>query len=226
MGDLPVETTGARRAAPETSELPGARRVRRPLVATLAFLLAVPVLAAVYESRPAPYGDHFTAGARYTRDGRHPLAVLRARGDAITLWDDGLVTAADGSAVRWHRALPASAHWLPAQGGTGVLRPLGRGLLAVVTPPRIAAYRIADGDLRWVVPARGGCAFAPERAVRHAAGALLVAQLCPEPAWTVPAHRRGRPGPDRPCTVRRLGDSLAGGRPEHPNTEKVVARPR
>ncbi|MCX4879874.1 MULTISPECIES: hypothetical protein [unclassified Streptomyces] len=225
MGDLPVETTGARRAAPETSELPGARRVRRPLVATLAFLLAVPVLAAVYESRPAPYGDHFTAGARYTRDGRHPLAVLRARGDAITLWDDGLVTAADGSAVRWHRALPASADWLPAQGGTGVLRPLGRGLLAVVTPPRIAAYRIADGDLRWVVPARGGCAFAPERAVRHAAGALLVAQLCPESAWTsqlIAVDELGR------TTLHRapLGDSLAGGRPEHPNTEKVVAQPR
>lgn len=225
VGDLPVETKGARHATPETSELRGARRVPRRLVATLALLLAVPVLAAVHESRPAPYGDHFTAGAHYTRDGRRPLTVLHARGDTITLWDDGLVTAADGASVRWHRALPASADWLPARGGTGVLRPLGRGILAVVTPPRIAAYRIADGDLRWVVPARGGCAFAPERAVRHAAGALLVAQPCPESAWTsqlIAVDDLGRITPHRAS----LGNGRPDGRPEHPNTEKVVAQPR
>ncbi|MET9968103.1 hypothetical protein ABZZ80_19805 [Streptomyces sp. NPDC006356] len=83
-----------------------------------------------------------------TREGRHPLTSLHARGDVITLWGDGLVTGTDGRTVRRHRALPAPGDWLPAHGDTGVLRPLGHGMPAVVTPRRIAAYRIADGDLR------------------------------------------------------------------------------
>jgi hypothetical protein len=166
---------------------------------------------------------------RHTRDGRRPLALLPARGEAITLWDDGLVTDTDGHRVRWHRALPAAAGWLRARGGTGVLRPLGRGMLAVVTPRRVMAYRLADGDLRWVLPARPGCAYAPERAVRHS-GALLLAQPCaPSAAWTaqlVAVDDLGRIAPGR----RPLGNDLPpgppGGRTEHQNAEKVVAPPR
>ncbi|WP_063762132.1 hypothetical protein [Streptomyces bicolor] len=125
---------------------------------------------------------------RYTREGRRPLTSLpltspHARVDVITLWDDGMVTDTDGRTVRWHRALPAARDWLAAHGGAGVLRPLGRGMLAVVTPRRVFAYRIADGDLRWVLPAREGCAFEPARAEHHGE-VLLLAQPCPRAAWT------------------------------------------
>ncbi|MEV6944275.1 hypothetical protein AB0N07_20155 [Streptomyces sp. NPDC051172] len=186
--------------------------------------MAVPVLAALHATRPAPYGDRFATHAYYAREGRQPLAVRPARGEAVTLWDDGLVTAHDGTSVRRHRALPAADDWLPAQGGTGVLCLLGRGILAVVTPPRIAAYRLADGDLRWVVPAHEGCVFPPGRAVRHA-GALIVAQPCPAAAWTsqlIAVDDLGRITPHR----TPLGNDVPGRRPEHPNTEKVLARPR
>ncbi|MEU2425771.1 hypothetical protein ABZ619_33005 [Streptomyces sp. NPDC007851] len=210
-------------------------------------LLLVLLLGAADRVRPAPYGDHLVPGPpahsarargdvveayegrgprwRYARVGRRPLSVLPTRGQAITLWDDGLVTDTDGRSVRWHRALPAAADWLPAQGGTGVLRPLGRGMLAVVTPARIAAYRIADGDLRWVLPARPGCGFRPERAVRHG-GALLVAQPCAHGTWTaqlVAVDDLGGIAPHR----SPLGNAPpATGRPEHPYTEKALASPR
>ncbi|MGW1609667.1 hypothetical protein ACWCQZ_09755 [Streptomyces sp. NPDC002285] len=121
---------------------------------------------------------------RYAREGRRPLGSLHARGEVITLWDDGMVTATDGRSVRWHRALPAAGEWLPDHGGAGVLHALGRGMLAVVTPHRVAAYRIADGDLRWVLPAREGCAFEPARAVRHGK-TLLLTQPCTRPVLTV-----------------------------------------
>ncbi|MGW3634487.1 hypothetical protein ACWD7F_30800 [Streptomyces sp. NPDC005122] len=133
--------------------------------------------------------DAATGRARWTyaREGHRPLAVLPARGHAIALWDDGLVTDTtrrDGSAVRWHRALPQAARWLAGHEATGVLRLLGDGMLAVITPERVAAYRVADGDLRWVLPARPGCRFAPARAVRHGA-VLLIARPCPaEDRWT------------------------------------------
>ncbi|MGW2227531.1 hypothetical protein [Streptomyces formicae] len=129
----------------------------------------------------------------YAREGRRPLKTLGAPGHAFTLWSDGLVTdtaRADGGSVRWHRAAPGSAAWLrgaAARGGAGVLQPLtpGARMLAVVTPHRVAAYRAVDGDLRWVLPARPGCAFVPSRAVRTR-GALLVAQPCASPgaSWT------------------------------------------
>ncbi|WP_406328944.1 hypothetical protein [Streptomyces sp. NBC_00203] len=166
----------------------------------------------------------------YTREGRRPLGVLPARGDAIALWDDGLVTATvrgDGSAVRWHRALPGAAPWLAAHGGAGVLRALGPRMLAVVTPRRIAAYRIADGDLRWLLPARRGCAFVPARAVRDRA-ALLIAQPCAATdSWTgeiIAVDDLGRITPDR----TPLGSDRRGERHslEHAHTGKVVARPR
>ncbi|MDF3148466.1 hypothetical protein, partial [Streptomyces sp. T21Q-yed] len=198
---------------------------------------------------PQPTATHFrTLGAgieaydartgethwRYTREDRRPrmsLPVrmpLHARVDVITLWDDGMVTDTDGRSVRWHRALPAADEWLPAQGGTGVLRPLGRGVLAVVTPRRVSAYRIADGDLRWVLPAREGCAFEPARAEHHGR-ALLIAQPCAHAAWTaqlIAVDDLGRIAPHR----RPLGNEVVqdGGRPrpEHLNPEKVVARHR
>jgi len=217
----PIEVTEPNPAAPSRTRPPALRRL---LPTALALLVAAPVLAALHAVRPAPYGDHFAAHAHYAREGHRPLAVLSARGDTVTLWDDGVVTAHDGASVRWHRALPAAGDWLPAHGGTGVLRPLGRGILAVVTPPRIAGYRLADGDLRWVVPAREGCVFTPERAVRHA-GALIVAQPCPAAPWTsqlIAVDDLGRITPHR----TPLGNDVPGRRPEHPNTEKVLARPR
>ena len=165
---------------------------------------------------------------RYAREGRRPLTSMHARGDAITLWDDGLVTATDGRTVRWHRALPAPGDWLPAHGATGVLRALGHGMLAVVTPPRIAAYRIADGDLRWMLPAREGCAFEPERAVHHGK-ALLVAQPCPRAAWTaqlIAVDDLGRITAHRRPLGNEVPDEGGGPRLEHPHPEKVLARPR
>lgn len=166
----------------------------------------------------------------YAREGRRPLAVVPARGHAIALWDDGLVTdtaRGDGSAVRWHRALPGAARWLADHRAAGVLRPLGAQVLAVITPRRVAAYRIADGDLRWTLPARHGCAFAPERAVRHGA-ALLIAQPCAlTDSWTtelVAVDDLGRITPHRkPLANERRGERHSV---EHPQSEKVVARPR
>ncbi|WP_237773183.1 PQQ-like beta-propeller repeat protein [Streptomyces luteocolor] len=129
----------------------------------------------------------------YTREGRRPATVLAAPGHAFALWSDGLVTdtaRADGGSVRWHRAVPGGADWLrtpAARGGAGVLQPLtpDARMLAVVTPHRIAAYRTADGDLRWVLPARPGCAFEPARSVRRG-DALMIAQPCagPNTPWT------------------------------------------
>ncbi|MGW3416930.1 hypothetical protein [Streptomyces phaeochromogenes] len=169
--------------------------------------------------------DERTGELRWTygREGRRPLAVLPARGDAITLWDDGLVTATSQGAVRWHRAaLPGAADWLAAHGGAGVLRNLDRGMLAVVTPRRVTAYRVEDGDLRWVVPARRGCVFAPARAVRRGA-VLLVAQPCPGRDWTaqlIAVDDLGRITPHRTPLGNERHTS------EHPHAEKMVARPR
>jgi hypothetical protein len=96
-------------------------------------------------------------------------------------------------------------------------------MLAVVTPRRIAAYRVADGDLRWVLPARRGCAFAPARAVLHGT-ALLVAQPCPvSDSWTaeiIAVDDLGRITPHR----TPLGNERHSA--EHPHAGKVVARPR
>ncbi|MFF2849175.1 hypothetical protein ACFVT5_23030 [Streptomyces sp. NPDC058001] len=213
------------------------RRARRLLTGLLA-LVAVPLLAVAHEARPAPFGDrlalhaHVAAdravplphGWTYAREGRRPLAVVPARGHTFALWDDGLVTATtppDSTRrpphVRWHRALPDTAPWLAhpaARSGAGVLRVLGPGarMLAVVTPRRVTAYRIADGDLRWVLPAREGCAFAPSRATR-VGDALLIAQPCAGPAtdWTaqlVAVDDVGRIAPDR----NPLGNDIPGTR--------------
>ncbi|MFG3660649.1 hypothetical protein [Streptomyces sp. NPDC047706] len=241
----PTEAKPADPLAPDAS--PAAPRAPRRLPAAVtALLLTVPLLAAAHHARPAPYGDRLTVHTRvqhptpdlrirgaaveaydratgaarwhHTREGRRPLTVLPARGEAITLWDDGLVTDTDGTTVRWHRALPAAAGWLAAHGGRGVMRPLGRGILAVVTPDRIAAYRTSDGDLRWVLPARKGCAFRPERALRRS-GALLVAQPCARAAWTTQlaaVDDLGRITPHR----APLGNDASGRR------RKLLAPPR
>ncbi|MFF4351851.1 PQQ-binding-like beta-propeller repeat protein [Streptomyces sp. NPDC001530] len=260
---VPTTVSATEASAPQLPPSVGRRRTPRTfLPATLALLLAVPLLAAAHQARTAPYGDHLTVRAvharveygtrpplrttggtveaydaatgrprwTYTREGRRPLMVLPARGDAIALWDDGLVTATvrgDGSAVRWHRALPGAAPWLAAHGGTGVLRTLGARMLAVVTPQRIAAYRIADGDLRWVLPAHSGCAFEPARAVRHGS-ALLIAQPCATTdLWTgeiIAVDELGRITRNRaPLGNERRGEYHSA---EHPHTEKVVAPPR
>ncbi|GHE10103.1 hypothetical protein [Streptomyces alanosinicus] len=145
---------------------------------------------------------------RYARVGHRPVAVLAVRPEVIALWDDGLLTDTDGRSVRWHRALPDAAEWLPSHGGTGVLRSLGHGMLAVVAPPRVTAYRMADGDLRWLLPAGPSCAFRPEGAVRRGA-ALLIAQPCARGAWTgqlVALDDLGRITPDR----TPLGNDLPG----------------
>ncbi|MEU8888415.1 hypothetical protein [Streptomyces sp. NPDC048442] len=205
-----------------------ASRTARLLLPVLAAALALPLLTAAHHARPAPYGDRLTVHARgpaadpvlrigkravgaydrttgrhrwtYARTGHHPLAVHPAPGHAFTLWSDGLVTdtvRADGRAIRWHRAIPDFDGR-----AAGVLRPLDPAaeMLAVVTPRHIAGYRTADGDLRWVLLARPGCAFAADRVVRTAR-TLLVAQPCPEPAaWTdqvVPVDALGRVTPDR-----------------------------
>lgn len=219
---------------------------RRLLVGLLLAAVAAGALGVGHRVRPAPYGDRLLPGTpgewavrvrdaavtgydrrtgaprwRYARAGHRPVAVLPARGEAIALWDDGLLTDTDGRSVRWHRALPDAAEWLPDHGGAGVLRPLGRGILAVVSPRRVTAYRTADGDLRWVLPARPGCAFRPEGAVRRGT-ALLLAQPCADAAWTgqlVALDHLGRiaPGrtplgndPPRPRTVRLdAGKALA-----------------
>ncbi|CAM5559460.1 putative protein OS=Streptomyces alboniger OX=132473 GN=CP975_07760 PE=4 SV=1 [Streptomyces alboniger] len=171
----------------------------------------------------------------YTRKGRTPVTLLAAPGHAFALWSDGLVTdtARDGGSVRWHRAVPASAAWLRtpgARGGAGVLRPLAPGarMLAVVTPRRVTAYRAADGDLRWVLPARPGCAFEPARSVLRG-GALMIAQPCTAPAasWmsqviAVDDYGRVVPGrtplgngdPERGDGHGGRGDG-GGGRPEN-----------
>ncbi|WP_308402007.1 hypothetical protein [Streptomyces shenzhenensis] len=227
---------------------PPARKPFRTLLAGAVLLAAVLLLlAGAHRIRPAPYGDHLTPGPsaptarargdvveaydgrtlrwRYARVGRRPLSVLPTRGHAITVWDDGLVTDTDGRSVRWHRALPAATGWLRARGGAGVLRPLGRGVLAIVTPARIAAYRTADGDLRWVLPARAGCAFRPERAVRHGP-ALLVAQPCANAAWTAQLVAVDDLGGIAPHRAPLGNDPPGAGRPEHPRTEKALAPPR
>ncbi|MER5886348.1 PQQ-binding-like beta-propeller repeat protein [Streptomyces sp. NPDC001941] len=169
---------------------------------------AVRVRGAVVEAY-----DRASGRGRWThaRDGRRALAVLPVPGHAVALWSDGFVTdtdRADGRRVRWHRAIPDFRGR-----GTGVLQaldPYGR-MVAVVTPDRVAAYRSADGDLRWTLPARPGCAFAPARQVR-ARGALLIAQPCAGPeAWSeelVAVDDLGRIVPGR----QPLGNALPGER--------------
>ncbi|MER7171201.1 hypothetical protein [Streptomyces mesophilus] len=219
---------------------PPRRTSRLMLPLALALAAAAPLITAAHDARPAPFGDRlvrYAAAAEgearlrieggavrgydaesgrtrwtHARDGRRPLTLLPATGHAVTLWDDGLITdtVRDGSAVRWHRAIPGGAGRLRESGARGVLRALDpeARMVAVVTPQRITAYRSADGDLRWVLPARRGCAFAPERGVRHGR-AWLLAQPCAgdAAAWplqVVAVDDLGRIAPHR----RPMGNDL------------------
>ncbi|WP_189129805.1 outer membrane protein assembly factor BamB family protein [Wenjunlia tyrosinilytica] len=151
----------------------------------------------------------------YARSGRTPVHVLLTSGRAVTLWNDGVVTGTDprSASVRWHRAVPEVAGWLASHSGhrgAGVLQPLGPGgrMLAVVTPRRVAAYRLHDGDLRWVMPAHRGCSFEPSRSVRLG-GYAMIAQPC------------GDPGASWPVQVVAIGEdgkvsAERGGRPPRP----------
>ncbi|MFD6416610.1 hypothetical protein [Streptomyces sp. NPDC060194] len=193
--------------------------VRRLLLPLAAAVLLLPLLTAAHAVRAAPYGDRLTvhpaaaaepagglriegrhvrayAGGRprwtYARPGHRPLAVAPAAHHAFALWSDGMVTDTVGTRVRWHRVVPGSAR--------GALRPVdSAAVLAVVTPDRIVAFRTRDGDLRWTLPARTGCAFDPARTLGRA-GRLIVAQPCPRRAWQsglVAVDGLGRIAPDR-----------------------------
>ncbi|WP_338695146.1 hypothetical protein V2W30_09115 [Streptomyces sp. Q6] len=89
-----------------------------------------------------------------------------------------------------------------------------------MTPRRIAAYRTADGDLRWVLPARAGCAFAPADYVRRGK-AVLIAQPCTESSvpWTeriVAVDSLGRIVPRRTPLGNELPASRHPGRGGNP----------
>ncbi|MFF2527074.1 PQQ-binding-like beta-propeller repeat protein [Streptomyces liangshanensis] len=219
----------------------------RLALALLPALLALPLVTAAHHARPAPFGDRLrtyrtapgplvgpepvpraaaarveardprTGALRWThgRDGKRPVALAAVPGHVFALWSDGLVTdteRAAGASVRWHRAVPDLTT-------PGALLPLGAGdrMLAVVTPRRIAAYRTADGDLRWVLPAAEGCAFAPGRQARTR-GVLLVAQPC----------RAGGPWTTAVIAVDALGRITPGRTPlaNEPRPDKAVAAPR
>lgn len=227
----------------------GRRRAPRVALAVAAALLA-PVLAAVVPgARPAPYGDALTrrpgppaarlavrlrpdraveaydpaTGAprwRYARTGRRPLAVREIAPDAVALWDDGMVTGSDlrGGTVHWHRAVPGAA-------GRFALQPLdasGR-LFAVVSARRITAYRTRDGDLRWVLPARPGCAFRPPDPAL--AGGHRNTLVLPQPCGG--AHSAAA---TRLVAVDGLGRVAPGGSPDAPRSRtapgKLLAGPR
>ncbi|MFG3285838.1 hypothetical protein [Streptomyces sp. NPDC048111] len=142
----------------------------------------------------------------YTRRDSRPLALYRAPGHAFALWADGMITDTGPQRVRWHRAVPGLAGWLAERPGraAGVLQPLDAQarMLAVVIPERVSAFRAADGDLRWLLPAHPGCAFDPGRTARTR-GVLLVAQPCGGP---------GAPGPER-AAVDGLGRITPGRTP-------------
>ncbi|MGW2791450.1 hypothetical protein ACWC9H_16175 [Streptomyces sp. NPDC001251] len=127
--------------------------------------------------------DRDTGARRWTyrRRGSRPLALYRAPGHAFALWTDGMVTDTGPRRVRWHRAVPGLGAWLAGRPdrAAGVLQPLDADarMLAVVTPERVSAFRADDGDLRWLLPAKQGCAFDPARTA-HLRGVLLLAQPC------------------------------------------------
>ncbi|MFC5146624.1 hypothetical protein [Streptomyces aureoversilis] len=131
-------------------------------------------------------------GARrwtYARDGHHPLQARPARGAAVALWDDGLVTGTalrDGSLSVWHRGAPGWPGAPAARRAPGTLQLLGPrpGAVAVVTPRLVTAYALGDGGLRWHREAGPGCAFDASRTARRA-DVLLIARHCaPGTPWT------------------------------------------
>ncbi|MEV7615353.1 hypothetical protein [Streptomyces sp. NPDC089799] len=142
----------------------------------------------------------------YAREGRRPVAVRSAPGHAFTLWDDGMVTdtvrrAGTGDpVVRWHRTAPGAG----TEGSLASLGADGR-MLVVVTPARALGYRAEDGDLRWIVTARKGCAFRPGEAPPTVDRLLLLAQDCDDPdmPWTLRTVAVGEQGRIKPAQDRR-----------------------
>ncbi|MFG2298162.1 hypothetical protein [Streptomyces sp. NPDC048603] len=142
----------------------------------------------------------------YAREGRRPVAVRSAPGHAFTLWDDGMVTdtvresGTGDPVVRWHRAAPGA-------GTDGSLASLGADgrMLVVVTPARALGFRAEDGDLRWIVTARKGCAFRPGEAPPAVDRLLLLAQDCADPdvPWTLRTVPLGEQGRIKPPADRR-----------------------
>ncbi|MFF4650117.1 hypothetical protein [Streptomyces sp. NPDC001380] len=145
------------------------------------------------EAYDARTGRHLWS---YRRRGAAALHAVRSGGDAVVVWDDGLLTAVRpaGHRVRWHRAVPGLAAWLrggpggsPGPGGTPaavgrartVLQPVDgpEPWLGVFTPALAMGFRDRDGDLRWILAPPRGCAFAPDRAARTDAAAV-VARPC------------------------------------------------
>ncbi|MFF7728111.1 hypothetical protein [Streptomyces sp. NPDC008001] len=125
----------------------------------------------------------------YAREGHRPLQALPAHGEAVALWDDGLVTGTSlhrGALSVWHRGVPG---WLAAPAARhahGALQLLGPrpDTVAVVTPRLVTAYGSDSGDLRWHREAGPGCAFDSARTARRA-GFLLIARHCaPGTPWT------------------------------------------
>jgi hypothetical protein len=173
--------------------------------------------------------DSGTGARRWTygRRGSRPLALYRAPGHTFALWADGLLTDAGPHRVRWHRAVPGLRGWLARrpERAAGVLKPLDAdaGMLAVVTPERVSAFRAADGDLRWLLPARDGCAFDPARSARTD-GVLLLAQPCRDrDSWSqelAAVDGLGKITPGR----TPLGNELPGERPTDRGGNRV-ARP-
>ncbi|CAM5647397.1 hypothetical protein GCM10010329_09530 [Streptomyces spiroverticillatus] len=212
---IPLLRIARLRTRRRLARLAAALRTRpaRLLLPVLAALLAVPLLTAAHQTRPAPYGDRLVApegprpapdpavrirGAQiqaydthsgrtrwtYTRTGHTPLTVHAVPGHLFALWSDGLVT----DTVRGDGHAVRWHRAIPAFDGrpAGVLQPLDPAaeMLAVLTPHHIAAYRTVDGDLRWVLPAKPGCRFVPARTARRG-HVLLVAQPCGgAAAWT------------------------------------------
>ncbi|MGW2422380.1 hypothetical protein ACWC0C_24500 [Streptomyces sp. NPDC001709] len=152
----------------------------------------------------------------------------------IALRADGLLTGAEDLPVRRHRALPGADEWLHVEGGTGVLRALGHGILAVVTPHRAASprTRIADGGLRRVRPVHASRAFRAERAVRR--GARRAAGPADRPAVHTGRRDRAAGGPGRPradhpgpyAPRQRSSVTISAARAERTDVEKPLARPR
>ncbi|WP_377268804.1 hypothetical protein [Peterkaempfera sp. SMS 1(5)a] len=101
----------------------------------------------------------------YRREGAVALGLVRSGGDAVVVWDDGLVTAVrpGDHRVRWHRAVPGLDSWLRHGGsaadtaepsaavGTGAPAATGRqrGLATAQERARAVLHPV-DGPEPWL----------------------------------------------------------------------------
>lgn len=102
---------GDRVAVPGVSD---ARPVSAQAVAADGLELRIGPGLEAYDNRT---GEHRWS---YRREGATALSLVRSGGDAVVVWDDGLITAVRPAdhVVRWHRAVPGLESWL-RDGGTG-----------------------------------------------------------------------------------------------------------